>query len=130
MNGRTWQLELPYERPPLTLNSRMHHMKAYREAEQIKNDVGWLAKAKKLPSDRSVRRVRIELYWEPGSRRRRDEDNPQPTLKHCIDGLVRHGLVPDDNVDVVASGVTILPAVRGRGRTWLQITELPVPASK
>lgn len=120
---RTWQLDLPYASPPLTLNSRMHHMKAYGLSQQIKTDVGWLARAKKLPRN-ELCHVRIELHWQPSIRRHRDTDNPSLTLKHCIDALVTYGLVPDDNRDVVTSSTVIHEVVRGRARMWLNIIEV------
>lgn len=121
--GRSWTLTLPYDKPPLSLNSRMHFRKEAQWKRQIKDDVGWLARAAKLPRN-ELRRVLIQLVWTPSMKRDRDTDNPTATLKPAIDGLVRYGLVPDDNRDVVESNCIIRSHVSGRGKLELVITEL------
>ncbi len=121
--GRTWTLALPYERPPLSLNSRMHYRKEAQWKRQIKDDVQWLARLHRLPKN-DLRRVLIQLVWTPSVKRPRDTDNPTATLKPAIDGLVAYGLVPDDNKDIVESGCIIREVVPHRGALELVITEI------
>lgn len=117
-----WVLTLPYTSPPLSQNRRMHHMKEHAERKQILQDVGWLARAKKLPTGLSA--IHVTLLWRPKQIRRRDSDNPAPTIKACIDALVRHGVVPDDSSRYVSSEAQIVdgrcPAPHG---LWLVVYE-------
>lgn len=121
--GRSWTLLLPYDAPPLSLNKRMHHHKEAAWKRQIKDDVGWLARAAKLPKNQ-LHRVLIQLVWTPSVKRSRDTDNPTTTLKPCIDALVIYGLVPDDNRDVVESNCVIRDVMPRRGKLELVVTEL------
>lgn len=117
-----WALTLPYASPPLSLNRHMHHMKEAAERRQIKQDVGWLARAAKLP--RGLHRVHVVLVWRPKQIRRRDSDNPSPTLKPAIDALVQYGLVVDDTVAHVSSSVEIRErAEEGKHGMWLVIID-------
>lgn len=101
----TWEMKLPYERPPMSLNKHVHHMKEYRLREQIKTDIGWLARYHKLP--KGLQQIKVELLWVVAPNRRRDTDNPTPSLKPMIDALVKHGVVPDDTAAHVRSEVLI-----------------------
>jgi crossover junction endodeoxyribonuclease RusA len=109
---------LPYVRPPLTLNGRLHHMARYRITRQVKADVHRLAVAARLP--KSCRRAAVTLVYEPPDRRRRDTDNLFATIKPAVDGLVAYGLVPDDDSRHVATVCRVGEVVRG-GRLWLLI---------
>jgi len=95
---RTWSLSLPYRRPPLNLNQRLHHMAEYRIKTQLKQDIILLARAHKIPR---LAAVTAELVWFKGDNRVADSDNISPTLKPCLDGLVSAGVLPDDNSDHV-----------------------------
>lgn len=117
-----WSLMLPYDRPPLSLNKNMHWAKQRELERQIMDDVQWLARAAKLP--KGLRYVEITLLWAPSVKRTRDTDNPTPTLKKVIDGLVKYGLIPDDNHDVVRSSCMILPLIKGRGQVYVSIQQL------
>lgn len=130
---RQWALELPYSSPPLSLNSRMHHMKEAAERRQILSDVGWLARAKHLP--KHLDRIHVVLVWRPKQIRRRDSDNPAPTVKACIDALVRYDLVVDDDARHVTHHVEIREPeahrrVPGSHGMWLVIIDMSdVPES-
>lgn len=100
-------IKLPYNRPPMSLNEHMHHMKAVRVKREIKSDIGWLLRHHKLP--RPTDRVHVTLLWVVKPNRRRDTDNPTPSLKPMIDALVEYGLVADDTADVVSSECKIQP---------------------
>lgn len=60
--ARTWRLDLPYARPPISENDRMHWARKHRIGQQLRNDVLWLAKQANLP--RGLDRVRIEWHWQ------------------------------------------------------------------
>lgn len=117
---KSWTIDLPYDKPPLSLNDRMHHMVAYRLKKQLKADGRVLAMSAKLP--RGLDRVHIVLHWQPPDRRSRDTDNMTATLKPLIDGLVAYGLVADDNSTQVTSECRIEQPGRPQ-RTWLTIVE-------
>lgn len=91
-----WTLTLPYPAPPLTLNTsvRMSWRKRHALEEQIRTDVQWLVKAAKIPR---LTAVTIELVFYPKDGRVRDADNTTATLKPCLDGLVKAGVLDDDN---------------------------------
>lgn len=122
--GRSWTLPLPYTAPPLSLNKRMNFHKEAAWKRQIKGDVMLLARAAKLPKD--LPRVLVQLVWTPSVKRDRDTDNPVPTMKPAIDGLVAYGLVPDDNARFVESNCIIRSVQPKRGKLELLVTELLV----
>lgn len=106
----SWDLLLPYPSPPLSLNKRMHWRVQASWAKQLHHDVIMLAMHQHLPKDQA--RAKVTLVWHPSDKRRRDTDNPVPTLKACIDGLVKYRLIPDDSSHYVTSSVEILPPMR------------------
>ncbi|GAA2772911.1 hypothetical protein [Saccharopolyspora taberi] len=87
----TYRLDLPYQRPPLTANQRMH----WARKAKITRAVRHAAKvaARNIPA---LGRCTVRLVWTVTDRRRRDADNAVPTLKACADGLVDAGIVADD----------------------------------
>jgi crossover junction endodeoxyribonuclease RusA len=100
-----YELTLPYSSPPLSMNDRTHWRTQLAIKRQIDGDVRLLALHKRLP--KGCAKADITLVWHPSVKRRRDTDNPMPTLKAAIDSLVRYGLVADDSSDIVSSGVVI-----------------------
>lgn len=133
MSPRIWTIELPgYDRPPLSLNQRGSSRGAAIAHNNVRRDlmgtVRVLAYNAKLPT--GLDRARIELHWQPSVRRSRDTDNPDPTLKACIDALTRgsrsfvgYGLTADDDSAHVESGVVIEPVAKP-ARMWLSIRDL------
>lgn len=119
--GRAWIIPLPYERPPLNLNQRLHWAARNRLVQQIKSDVHTLARFHKLPT--GLDRVHVTLHWQPTTNRRRDSDNPSLTLKACVDGLTTYGLTDDDNSEHVTSGTVIEPRA-AVAAVWLTIQEI------
>lgn len=109
----THTLWLPYARPPLTANQRLHWAAKARIVADVRRTAMLLARAAKLP--RGVEHVTIELHYTPRDRRRRDPSNLMPTQKALLDGLTagtqRHpgyGLVPDDTPDYVTETIPII----------------------
>ncbi len=107
----TWIITLPWAKPPLSLNIELNRYKKAEIKREIKGDVAILARFNKLP--KGLPAVDVVLRWHPAVDRRRDTDNPTPTLKHCIDGLVQYGLVADDSSEYVSSHCEIGEKVEG-----------------
>lgn len=92
--GRIHELALPWATPPLTLNSRMHWTARARVVAEVRQTVGWVARAHRIGRHETVR---VGLIYTPATRRRRDSDNLAATYKPCVDGLVDAGVVVDDD---------------------------------
>lgn len=92
--SRSWEFKFDWPRPPLSLNYRLHRM---AEAKIVK-DVRLAARlaVNRLPV---MERIRVELFWFVNDKRRRDDENPVPTLKALCDGLVDAELVEDDTAE-------------------------------
>lgn len=94
----TWTVRLPYRRPPLTLNQRLHHMAEHRIKGELKLATMLVAQSLRIPP---LRAITAELVWFKGDNRVADPDNIAPTLKPILDGLKERGVVPDDNANHV-----------------------------
>ena len=110
--------------PPLTQNKlrRMHHMVEAREkASALGLARRAVAQARLQPMAGAV----VILHWRMADRRRQDGDGAAPTLKVCLDALVKEGVLHDDSwVEVPHSGVTTHPPIPGQpGALWLSVTD-------
>lgn len=124
----TFQLELPYPRPPKALvgNSRAHWRQRSADTAQVRTTVLLLAKQAGIPVSTHLT---VELVWAPGDRRRRDADNLWPMLKVCCDALARGPrrdwigleLVPDDTPEHMTKLTPRIEAPPARGM-WLTVT--------
>lgn len=126
-------LWLPYGKPPLTANQRLHWAAKARLTADVRRDSMLLARAARLP--RGVDHATIRLHYVPRDRRRRDPSNLMPTQKALLDGLAagtdRHpgyGLVADDTPEYVTETIPTIdppqrdaPGPRG-SRMYLTIT--------
>lgn len=115
----TYRLELPWYRPPLTANQRLHWSVRARKTREMRHAAAWLAKAHRIPPGH----LTVGLEWAPGDRRRRDGgENLAPTLKPLIDGLALDAaLVPDDTPQHVERLMpVILPPPHPPG-LWLTV---------
>jgi crossover junction endodeoxyribonuclease RusA len=100
-----WTLDLPYERPPLNANQRLHWAKKAALTKQVRAASFYAAKsAGVLRCDK----VRVTLTWFVRTTTRRDADNVVPTLKALCDGLVDAGIVSDDTPDQM---VKVMPVI-------------------
>jgi hypothetical protein len=115
------EIDLPYPRPPLHANQRLHRMAVYRLTTELRADAHNLARHHRLP--KGLGQVGIVLYWQATVKRSRDNININPTLKPLVDGLVDYGLVPDDDSGHVTTGTVVEP-VAPTARLWLRIVEL------
>lgn len=119
----TWTLDLPYDRPPLSLNDRGQSRGARQARSRIAAEVKAAVKllARHIGPQEAIH---VRLHWQPKDRRRRDPDNQVATLKPCIDGLVAAGVVPDDCPPYVDWSAPRIhePAPDRRPRVWLVVT--------
>jgi crossover junction endodeoxyribonuclease RusA len=115
---RTYRLSLPWRRPPLSENQRLNWQAKARITKEVRRTVGWLATAASIPA---AYHCEVILYWAPGDRRKRDVENPTPTLKACCDGLVDAGVVEDDTPAWMTKRMpVILPPPEPSGM-WLDL---------
>jgi crossover junction endodeoxyribonuclease RusA len=120
-----WRLDLPWTRPPLSLNdTRQGNWRGRaRKVRDIRQTAAWLGRT--IPG-RPFTRVRVTLHYQPRDRRVRDSENPIPTLKALADGLVDAGVVPDDRPELMVKDMPVIhPAEKGQpGTVWLIVAEL------
>lgn len=117
------RVELPWSKPPLSLNDRGHWAPRSAVIAEVRAAAGWAVKAAKLGSHQ---RVRIDLHYQPKVRRGRDSDNLAATYKPVVDGCVDAWLVADDTDRYVERGWPLIhdPVPGEPGRMWLEITIL------
>jgi hypothetical protein len=130
--SRQWSVALPYAKfdgrgvkhpvPPLSLNKKMNRHAERELKRRIRNEVALLARSAKVPH---LAAGTVTLVWCPRVVRPRDTDNPIPTLKPAIDGLVDAGVFDDDNAAIVRSAVAVMPADPKQCGLWLHILEHP-----
>lgn len=120
---RQWAIELPFTKP-MSLNDRMiwpvkqKITREWREAAQV------LTKAAKVPP---LGKCSVLLVYEPRDARTRDPLNLVQSLKAVEDGIVKAGVVPDDNPKYVESRMPVIldkGAGHAHGRFWAVITEI------
>lgn len=122
--GQRWEIPLPYDKPLLSENDRLHWSKRHERTQQLRSDAWKLAKHHKLPR---CEKVRVTLHWQPAVHRPRDEENPTPTLKALCDGLTDAALVPADTHDLMVKRIEIHDPEQGKpARLWLTIDALEV----
>ena len=115
------RLELPYSKPPLSMNDRQHWAVKARITAGVRTSTARLAKAARVPT--GLAHVTVTLCYRPKANRKRDADNLVPVLKACCDGLVDHGLTVDDTPDLMTKAMPVIhPAVKGQPPAlWLEI---------
>ena len=125
--GRTWEIRLPWTKPPLSLNDRSHWRAKAQATAQVRGltreavvAACWGDKVHlKLPP-----RVAVLLTYVPRDKRRRDADNLVGTLKACCDGIVSAGLVADDTPDLMLKHMPVIAEPDGDPRLVLVIREV------
>lgn len=116
---RQWTIDLPWKSPPLSMNDRMH----WAQKAKITRTIRLLAKVKtrNIPD---LERCRAELVWHVGDRRKRDLDNPWPTMKALCDGLVDAEIVADDTPDLMEKLIRLSYVAKQTNRLELVVTEI------
>lgn len=122
--GLVWTIELPYERPPLSMNGSQGDRRARaRKVRAVRQTMQALARQERIPP---LARLSAELHYEPRLKRTRDPGNLMATLKPLEDGLVDANLVPDDNPFYVEPATPVIDLPTGAaGRLYVVIRELP-----
>jgi crossover junction endodeoxyribonuclease RusA len=103
----TWTIRLPYDKPPLTLNQRLHWRAEARIKHQVRADVTTLVTNARIPACHAIH---VQLVYVPRDHRIRDCDNLVATLKPCIDAIRACDVVPDDSPQYVTWGMPIITA--------------------
>ncbi|MFB7853787.1 hypothetical protein [Rhodococcus qingshengii] len=115
-------VHLPYEKPPLSMNDRMHWAEKARITAAVRKTACLEAQSHHVPTGHA--HVTVGLHYRPVNNRKRDADNLVPVLKACCDGLVDYGLTDDDTPDLMSKWMPVIhPAIKGeKGRMWLEIS--------
>lgn len=121
--GRVWALELPFT-APMSLNDRMIWPVKAKITKEWVDATLVLTKHAKIPK---LGKISVLLVYEPRDRRVRDPLNLVQSLKAVEDGIVRAGVVPDDNPLYVESRMPVIlekgPG-HASGRFWAVVTEI------
>jgi crossover junction endodeoxyribonuclease RusA len=127
MTETVWHLEVPFAEdglPPLTANHRLHWAVRNRRTQEIKDAVGWRARAR-IP--RGLEHIAVRLVYQPQDRRRRDPSNLMPTQKAALDALVVVGVVRDDTPEFVTEEIPAVLSPDGGDRgLWLVVEHTPL----
>lgn len=118
-------IKLPYVKPPLSLNQRMHRHEKARVTANVREAAFFLAKSHNLPLN--VAHASIRLHYAPLRNGRREGINIVLTQKALVDGLVDYGLVPDDTPQYVTDLMPFIhpQSTTGKGQLWLEIEVTP-----
>jgi len=118
---RIWTIVLPYPRPPLHANQRLHWRAHHRLRSEVTVAARWLIRAQRIGR---LQRCSAALHYAPPDRRRRDADNLVPTLKVVCDALVLEGVVADDTPDLMHKPMPVIEEPANPARLWLVVTDL------
>lgn len=117
-------IPLPWTEPPATQNQlrRLHYQAEASIKRAALLEARSAIRAKGVPF---MAGAIVILHWRQPDRRRRDGDGAAPTLKVCLDALVKEGVLHDDSwVEVPHSGITVHPPVKGQpGALWLTLSD-------
>lgn len=118
---REWVIPLPYTKPPLTQNSRMH-WRARAAIVAALRGVGivYTRQLKIPPLDRFT----AELHYAPRYRRIIDGENLTPVAKSCVDGYCSVHKIPDDKDHYTQLPPVIEGPTGTTGRLWLVLREV------
>lgn len=109
MSVKQWAVQLPFVKPPLSSNQRMHWAKKARVTREIREGAALAIRAAGVPR---CAKVRVRVLWAVSDpKRRRDPSNVMPTQKAVVDGMVDAGVVPDDTPEFVVEEMPALFAV-------------------
>lgn len=114
---------LPWPKPPLSLNDRMHWRPKYEKTKRVQGEALLAIRASR-PRLPELDAAEVVLCWRVPDLVRRDLDNVVATLKPAIDALVQAGVLPRDDwkhVHLAASRIDP-PEPGRRAGVWLEIT--------
>ena len=111
------RIDLPWTRPPLTANQRMHWAEKSRVTREVRQTTCLLARSRKAPS---TSRLVVTLHYRQAVKRRLDAHNLYALVKPCVDGLVDAGIVPDDDTEHVSTPEPVIHPP-GKPALWLEL---------
>lgn len=120
-DARMFTMPLSFSAPPVHANNQnMHWGKRARLVKALRHEAFIRARAMRLPQGQSF--AVVTLHWQPSTKRNRDAHNLVPCVKPLVDGLVDHGLVPDDNTRFMSVPEPVIhPPIKGDARMWLTV---------
>lgn len=115
-----FKMPLSFDKPPLTLNSRMHWSRKSKITKTLRHEAATRARFQRIPQST---KIRVQLHYQPSQKRRRDEMNIVATQKPLVDGLVDAGVVPDDTPEYVSELTPRIhdPKTGVKAACWLEI---------
>lgn len=90
----TYTVTLPAGLQLLNANERLHWRKKNDRTQAIADAAIVMARKAKIPA---LDKVTITVVYHPNAKRRLDPHNWYPTVKAAIDGIVRAGVLVDDD---------------------------------
>lgn len=108
--SEAWTLTPPWEKPPMSMNDRLHHQVKARMTAMVRTTAYLLARQARIPA---CSHVEVAMVWTVPDRGRRDAENPIATLKPFCDGLVDAGIVPDDTPEWMTKLMPVIEYRRG-----------------
>jgi crossover junction endodeoxyribonuclease RusA len=127
--GRTWEVRLPWDKPPVSANDRDHWRVKAQKVATIRDAARLLCWSQIIvrepPAALVPKRIAVGLTYVPRDRRRRDPDNlVVPLFKALVDGIVDAGIVPDDTPAYVIRHMPVIAEPDGDPRLVLTIREV------
>lgn len=130
MITKSVRIPLPWAKPPLTANQRLHYMQRARLVAHVRWVVLSFCRSRQLPT--GLDHITVRLCYTPPDRRRRDADNIVPTMKAACDALAAgttkhpgYGMVPDDTPKWMTKYMPVITSPeKGLGpteRLWLTV---------
>lgn len=115
---QTWVIPLPWSKPPLSLNDRLHFRAEAALIATVKHQTRSAVIAAGIPR---LEHAVVTLTWTVPDKRVRDEENPVATLKACCDALKDEnyrgirllGIVPDDDPSWMTKHMPVIKYIRG-----------------
>lgn len=117
-----YTVALPAGLPLLNANERLHWRKKNDRTQAIADAAIVMARKAKIPT---LDKVTITVVYHPNAKRRLDPHNWYPTVKAAIDGIVRAGVLPDDDHTHLLGVDIILGDPVPGSQLVLHITPLP-----
>ena len=121
----TYTVALPPGLKLLNANDRMHYRPRAALTATIVDAAIVMARQAKIPK---LDRVTITAVLHPVDARRRDPHNWYPSIKAAIDGIVRAGVLSDDDSEHLLGVEVVLGAPVPRGQLALLITPIAAGA--
>lgn len=129
-----------YERPPLSMNDRMHWAKERTIKRALREQVVMACRALQIPT--GAKHVKVELFYRPATRNYPDADNLMKTVKTIADALepskaayidarrkihpavLGYGLIPEDTNEHCTRPSPVVIASEGKEKAiwWVMLT--------